>query len=228
MKIAAYVKNSMTDYPGMIVDSIFLPFCNLRCSYCQNYALLRGMDNNNYIEEKFVFEKFENQKRGSYSDGICISGGEPSIHKYEVVDFIKEFKERFPTKKIKVDTNGTDPEFIELISGIVDFVSLDFKTLFFHRIEKYCDMNLAKFIESLENVKKCKDYNIRITMYPEYIKENEFRAIAEILKETKKVVVQQYDNRNTLCRKMEPYKDEIIDKMCKELQETVKKVGVSK
>jgi pyruvate formate lyase activating enzyme len=145
MKIAGYINNSMTDYPGMIVDSIFLPFCNLRCSYCHNHGLLKS-NLESYIEEDYVFEKFEKQRRGAYSDGICISGGEPSIHKYEVLKFIKEFKERFPSKKIKIDTNGTDPEFIEMISEIADFVSLDFKTLFFHRIEKYCEMDLAKFL----------------------------------------------------------------------------------
>ena len=83
---------------------------------------MQGYGNEIDPEELFDFLK----KRKRFLDGVCISGGEPTLHK-ELPEFVKEIKEL--GLAVKLDTNGTEPDMLrDLIEkGLVDYVAMDIK-----------------------------------------------------------------------------------------------------
>jgi len=91
---------------------------------------------------------------------------------------------------IKLDTNGTTPEFLQRYMELFDFIAMDYKTLDY---EKHLNFPSEKIKQSLEILKSSKiDYEIRITVYPAYIKTTDFINLANELKGVKKVAIQQY------------------------------------
>lgn len=123
MKIAGLQKMTLLDYPGKVACTVFLCGCNFRCPYCHNSELLDGqaepvMDG----EELLAFL----EKRRGLLDGVCISGGEPTLQP-ELPDFLGRIKAL--GYAVKLDTNGSRPAVLEsLVSqGLVDYVAMDIK-----------------------------------------------------------------------------------------------------
>ena len=78
MRIGGLQKLTLLDYPGKVACTVFLSGCNLRCPYCHNPALvLPEQSNAPGIPESEVFAFLE-QRKGKL-DGICITGGEPTL-----------------------------------------------------------------------------------------------------------------------------------------------------
>ena len=77
MKICGFNKTTLLDYPGRVACTIFLGGCNFRCPFCQNGALVVEPDTQpEYSQEEILaFLK----KRKGILDGVCISGGEPTL-----------------------------------------------------------------------------------------------------------------------------------------------------
>src|SRR3989338_2765465 len=124
LPIKGLQKTSLIDYPGKVVCTIFLAGCNFRCPYCQNPDLIENPDKLPDIKEEEIIGYLK--KRRKWLDGICISGGEPTIHN-GLVDFIKKIKEE--NFLVKLDTNGVNPNMIkELLNNeLIDFISMDIK-----------------------------------------------------------------------------------------------------
>lgn len=123
--IKAFQKTSLIDYPGKIVSTVFFQGCNFRCPFCHNPDLVipdRFTDENVEIEE-ILSHLIDNKM---YLDGICITGGEPTLsHKLlELMRLVK--KENF---MIKLDTNGTNPEVLRKIisENLADYIAMDVK-----------------------------------------------------------------------------------------------------
>ena len=111
-------KTTLVDYPGLVAFTLFVDKCNFRCPFCQNATLVLE-EEKNIISEREVLE-FLN-KREKVLQGICITGGEPTLHT-ELKEFLPKVKEL--GYKIKLDTNGSRPDFVrELIdSKLIDYV----------------------------------------------------------------------------------------------------------
>ena len=66
------------------------------------------------------------RKRANLLEGVCITGGEPTLH----AD-LPQLLEQIQTLglSVKLDTNGTRPEFLRqlLCRGLVDYVAMDIK-----------------------------------------------------------------------------------------------------
>lgn len=125
MQIKGLQKLTLLDYPERTACTVFLGGCNLRCPFCHNASLV--------LPEKFgesiprdEFFSFLSSRIGKL-EGVCISGGEPTLQ-CELVDFIKEIKNM--GFLVKLDTNGTNPDMLEsLISArLVDYVAMDIKS----------------------------------------------------------------------------------------------------
>ena len=189
MKIFGLVKTSTVDYPSKLVSTIFLGGCNLDCHYCQNRELINPPKNMKEISIKELLKHLDNRK--DIIEGLCISGGEPSIHNDKLVELVKNIKKNMGDSFfIKLDTNGTNPEFLKKNMDLFDFIAMDYKSL---NYEKDLDFSSGKIKESLEVLKTYKkDYEIRITVYPEYIKVTDFIDLANSLIGIKKVAIQQY------------------------------------
>ncbi|TDT69222.1 pyruvate formate lyase activating enzyme [Hypnocyclicus thermotrophus] len=192
MKIASLIKSSTVDFPGEIVATIFLAGCNFDCDFCQNYELISPI-NVEYISEKEVIEFLK--KRKNLLDGICISGGEPTLQGKELVKFIKKIKKEVREDfLIKLDTNASNIEVVKELKECLDYIAIDFKSLDYSRFSDFKTEEILDNIKKMINLKI--NYEVRITMYPEYIKEEEFEKVVEQLYEigVKKIYIQQYQH----------------------------------
>ena len=66
------------------------------------------------------------KKRRGVLEGVCITGGEPTLWK-GLWDFAREIKAM--GYSVKLDTNGTNPELMHklILAGVVDYVAMDIK-----------------------------------------------------------------------------------------------------
>lgn len=125
MNIHGLQNLTLLDYPGYTAATIFLGSCNFRCPFCQNSSLVLAPDLEPVISEDEVFQFLEKRKR--VLDGVCITGGEPTLSK-DLGSFLQKIKHL--GYLVKLDTNGSRPDVLkELISqGFLDYVAMDIKS----------------------------------------------------------------------------------------------------
>lgn len=125
MDIAGLQKNTLLDYPGKIACTVFLAGCNLRCPFCHNPSLVlpsRAEPPAMGEEELLAFLK----KRRGLLEGVCITGGEPTLHR-DLPQLIGKITALgYP---VKLDTNGTNPKMLRqlLEAGLLSYVAMDIK-----------------------------------------------------------------------------------------------------
>jgi len=123
MNIAGLTKTTLLDYPNHVASTIFTHGCNMRCPFCHNGHLV-SVSNTTPIDETKIFEFLI--KRRDVIDGICISGGEPTLQP-KLIPFMEKVKSL--GIKIKLDTNGLKPDvLIHLIeTQLIDYIAMDIK-----------------------------------------------------------------------------------------------------
>jgi pyruvate formate lyase activating enzyme len=123
--IKGLIETSLLDWPGQICAVIFLPYCNLRCPYCHNHPLVLKPDTLETLSLEAVLESAVGGLK-DWIDGICITGGEPTIHR-GLPDLLSKIHET--GFKTKLDTNGTQPDILRHIiqEKLVDHVAMDVK-----------------------------------------------------------------------------------------------------
>jgi len=123
MNISGLQKMTLLDFPGKVACTVFLSGCNYRCPFCHNAELLDGT-----VEPLMTVEEFLSflRKRVGLLDGVCISGGEPTLSS-GLKELILQIKAM--GYAVKLDTNGSHPGVLkELVSaGLVDYVAMDIK-----------------------------------------------------------------------------------------------------
>ena len=121
--ISGLQKMTLLDYPGKVACTVFLSGCNFRCPFCHNSGLLEKTDDVFMTPEELI--SFLRKRKGLL-DGVCITGGEPTLQAglAELLATIKA--EGF---LVKLDTNGTRPQVIEqlLKNRLVDYIAMDIK-----------------------------------------------------------------------------------------------------
>lgn len=122
--IGGLQKVTLLDFPGKVACTVFLTGCNLRCPYCHNPDLVLTKDNGKYISEKEFFE-FLLSRKGKL-DGVCITGGEPTLYP-NLTNLIRRIREM--GFLVKLDSNGAVPEMLEhlLREKLLDYVAIDIK-----------------------------------------------------------------------------------------------------
>ncbi len=124
MKIHGLQKTTLLDYPGHVAATFFTGGCNFRCPFCHNGDLVlnTGAQPEVPMEEIMAFLR----KRQGILDGVCITGGEPTLQP-DLEEFIREV--RGLGYLIKLDTNGYRPKVLErlLAEGLLDYVAMDIK-----------------------------------------------------------------------------------------------------
>ncbi|WP_148865931.1 anaerobic ribonucleoside-triphosphate reductase activating protein [Thermosediminibacter litoriperuensis] len=181
---------SAADYPGVVACTVFLPECNFRCPYCHNSPLVAGSPKGR-VPESVFFEYLERRKK--LIDGVCITGGEPTLWS-DLPEFVLKLKKR--GLKVKLDTNGSRPEILKelLNEGLIDYVAVDIKT----RPERYGifatdESQIAGVRESVELVRASKvDYEFRTTVHERIHSSEDFDAIGRWLSGAKRYVLQGY------------------------------------
>lgn len=202
--IAGLQKMTLLDYPGKVACTVFLQGCNFRCPFCHNSGLLCGpAETPISTEELLTFLK----KRQGLLDGVCVTGGEPTLCR-ELPELLAAIKDL--GFAVKLDTNGSRPQVLaELIGrGLVDYVAMDIK----NSPDKYAlttgvQPDLAAIEESIRLLIDGKtDYEFRTTAVRELHTPEDFaemgRWFEKIMpsKKPKKIYLQNYtDRESVLC-----------------------------
>jgi pyruvate formate lyase activating enzyme len=228
MKIGGLQKLTLVDYPGKVAATVFLIGCNFRCPFCQNPELA-CLDNTSGLApiSESDFFSFLDSKIG-FIDGICITGGEPTINT-DLIDFIRKIKAK--GFLIKLDSNGSNPEVLsEIINEkLIDFIAMDIKT----SLEKYekaigVKIDLENIKKSVEIIKNSGiDYEFRTTVVPWLVEKKDIEKIGEWLKGAKKIALQQFQNKKVLDKefeKIQPYPDETLKEFKKILEKYIERV----
>jgi len=217
------IETSLIDWEGKIVSTLYVSSCNFRCPYCYNCDLV--LHPNNF--KNIPFEDINNYllKRRDFIDGICMSGGEPTLYP-DLPSYFKEIKDK--GFLIKLDTNGANPKLLEdlLGLGLVDYIAMDIKSsLDFDNYSKAAGIRdkvlLEKVKDSIKLIMNSKvDYEFRTTVVPILHTEKTIIKIAKYISGAKKYVLQNF---SPLERTLEPTFQKIIPYSAEKIQELTEK-----
>lgn len=191
MTIEGLQKLTLLDYPGHTACTLFLGGCNFRCGYCHNYQLVRGP--RVPLMEESEFLSYINKRKGLL-DGVCITGGEPLIHR-EVRNLIEKIKRE--GLAVKLDTNGMFPDRLQelLDAGLLDYVAMDVK----NSLDRYSETVRCKGLDFSPIEKSIRllmesgiDYEFRTTVVKGLHTAAEIEEIAKMLSGAKRYFLQQY------------------------------------
>ena len=122
MVIHGFQKLTLLDYPGKVACTLFSGGCNFRCPFCQNGNLVQHPEWEPVIPEEEIFAVLE--KRRGVLDGVCVTGGEPTLDP-DLERFVTKIKEL--GYLVKLDTNGYRPEILKKLVNN-KYIALNKKT----------------------------------------------------------------------------------------------------
>lgn len=191
MDIRGLQRTSLIDFPGEICATLFTGGCNLRCRYCYNKDLVYAPDTLPFFSWKEIMSFL--QKRDSLLDGICLTGGEPTLQK-ALLPFLTAVKGM--GFKVKLDTNGTKPLVLRklLEKEVLDYVAVDLKGPW----QKYPlitgkNIDVRVLEETIALLKNSSlQQEIRTTVVPGLLEEEDLLAIAKTIEGFPKYVLQQF------------------------------------
>lgn len=223
MKICGFEKFSMVDWEGKVVCTVFASGCNFRCPFCHNASL--ALSSAEGVPEKEVFDYLE--KRKGLVDGVCVSGGEPTLSP-DLKDFISRIKAL--GYQVKLDTNGTNPAVLKdlVTSGLVDYVAMDVK----NSPSKYpitTGVGDPLVNNVLESARFLKDsgvkHEFRTTLIKEFHTDADMDYISTIVAGAQKYYLQKYvDSDNCIKHGFSPVAKEDAERWLAKFQ----KVGQAK
>ena len=213
------IETSLIDWEGKIVSTLYVSSCNFRCPYCYNCDLI--FQPNNF--KNIPFEDINNYllERKDFIDGICMSGGEPTLYP-DLPSYFKKIKDK--GFLIKLDTNGANPKLLEnlLGLGLVDYIAMDIKSsLDFDKYSKAAGIKdkilLERVKDSIKLVMNSKiDYEFRTTIVPLLHTEETIMEIAKHISGAKKYVLQNF---SPLEKTLEPSFQKIIPYSAEKIKE---------
>ena len=205
MKIQGLQKLTLLDYPGKIACTVFLGGCNFRCPFCHNGGLALGGDSDGIMSVEELLS-FLDSRRGRLQ-GVCVSGGEPTLHS-DLPELIGEIKSR--GFEVKLDTNGTNPEMLRSLieSRLIDYVAMDIK----NSPDKYeitaglnskFEIQNSKLIESVKQsaeflMQGGVDFEFRTTLVKELHTDDDIENIGKWLEGSEKYFLQTYRDEGDL------------------------------
>ena len=198
MKLGGLEKFSGVDYDGKLACTVFTVGCNFRCPFCHNSPLVIDTQTNLTEEEFFEFL----QMRKGVLNGVCISGGEPTLQK-DLPEFISKIKNL--GYSVKLDTNGTNPEMLQYLidNRLIDYVAMDIKNCF-NGYNKVIGINfdITKVKQSIEILMQDKiDYEFRTTLVKEFHTLDDIMTCANEISGAKKLYLQKFKESDTCLEK---------------------------
>ena len=222
--IRGFLPQSLLDYPDNIAAVVFTAGCNMSCPFCYNKGLVKTPEKYDRIPEEKVL--FELERRKNFLDGVVISGGEPTLQMPALFDFVKKIKEI--GMLVKLDTNGLNPEALETLLPVVDYVAMDVKAA----QKRYKDAtgvdiemeNIKKSIELLKNSGKTHEF--RTTVVPEFVPEEDFEALVELVDGAERYFLQQYRPIKESGPLSKVYQPETLNELAELARQKVKQVSI--
>lgn len=196
MDVKGFVDVSFVDWDGKVSSVVFVSGCNFRCPFCHNVNLVLCPEKLETIPFEVIEEQLKEQK--GWIDGVCITGGEPTLHSRLPEYCLKLKKMRL---LVKLDTNGTNPSLLkDLIDRqLVDYVAMDVKApLTKEKYSKATGINAEKLLENVKQsirtlMESNIDYEFRTTVVPTIHTINDIEQVCRQIKGCKKYVLQKFD-----------------------------------
>ncbi|MEI6649865.1 MAG: anaerobic ribonucleoside-triphosphate reductase activating protein [Candidatus Moraniibacteriota bacterium] len=231
MLIAGFQKMTLIDYPGKIATTVFTVGCNFRCPFCHNPETVIPSPESlrSFVGREGEFFAFLAKRKGML-DGVCITGGEPTVQR-DIMPFIRRIKKM--GFLVKLDSNGTNPEILEKIfhEGLADFVAMDIK----NNPDRYSEtagvpVDTDRIAKSVRLVMESGiDYEFRTTVVPGIHTEEDFDGIAALIRGARAYYLQEYRDAiildPTLKERMKG-KTIDLDKIAERMKKSVKHVGI--
>jgi pyruvate formate lyase activating enzyme len=230
MEIKGFIDVSFVDWDGKISSVVFLPNCNFRCPFCHNLNLVFNSEKMNTIPFEYIESQLERQR--GWIDGVCITGGEPTLHS-DLPELCTQMKKM--DFEVKMDTNGTNPAMLKKLmnDGLIDYVAMDVKAPL--TAEKYskaigvkAEQMLEKVKESVETLMESSmDYEFRTTVVPTLHDIEDIEQICRSLVGCRKYVLQKFDvslgkeTINPEFIKLKPFTDENMQQFLDAAQKIV-------
>ena len=205
-------KTTLLDYPGRIAATIFLGSCNFRCPFCQNSSLVLHPADEPVIPEEEILSFLK--KRRGILDGVCISGGEPTLAS-DLEDFICEIHALgYP---VKLDTNGSNVNRLKYLADrkLIDYVAMDIKNVpekygMTIGIKEYNPENVIQSVEYL--ISGAVPYEFRTTVVREFHKRDDFEEIGRWLRGAEKYYLQCFvDSGDVIQPGLRAYTKDILE-----------------
>lgn len=201
--IAGLQKMTLLDYPGKVACTVFLQGCNFRCPFCHNASLLGAAQQPPIPRDELM--AFLNKRIGLL-DGVCITGGEPTLQK-DLQDLLSEIKAL--GYAVKLDTNGYRPEILKTLveQKLVDYVAMDIKNCpaRYGETAGLSGLDISKIEESMVFLMMGDiPYEFRTTVVAEYHGPGDFRAIGQWFRRlapqhmVEKYFLQSYTDRDSV------------------------------
>ena len=198
MRIGGMQKLTLLDYPGKVACTVFLSGCNLRCPYCHNPGLVLPDQINAPGMPEADVVSFLEQRKGRL-DGVCITGGEPTLQP-ELPEFLEKLRDF--GYAIKLDTNGTNPGMLKglLHDGLLDYVAMDIKNSPRRYAETCGGVDILSMVQGsvLLLQDSLTDYEFRTTVCKPLHTEKEMDEIGRWLKGAKRYFLQPFVDSGSL------------------------------
>lgn len=220
VEIKGLEKFGPKDYPGYISSTIFLAGCNFRCPFCHNADLVLEPEKLPTFPLEY-FISFLDSRKG-WQEAVCVTGGEPLIHK-DLDVILGLVKDR--GLRVKLDTNGSFPERLDRLirEKWVDFVAMDVKA----PLEKYrevtdIEVDTGKIAESINIIRDtAPEYVFRTTVVPGLLDRGDILRIGELLKGAADYQLQQFSSLKTIDKRflsIKPYEKRELEEMLEEIR----------
>ena len=196
MLLKGLQKLTLLDYPGKMAATVFVGGCNFKCPFCHNASLVIGdriRESATLPEEEFFAFL---GKRKNILEGVCVSGGEPTLMP-DLLPFLNNIKKL--GFSVKLDTNGYRPDVLRaaIEGGLVDYIAMDIK----NSKESYAntvglsEIDISKIEESVKLLMESGvEYEFRTTLVRELHTPADIKSIGEWIGGAKRYFLQTYED----------------------------------
>ncbi len=227
MQIHGLNKVTLLDYPEHVAATIFLGHCQFRCPFCQNGGLVLRPEEEEHFSEEEVLAFLK--KRSAVLEGVCITGGEPTLAP-DLEDFIRKIKAL--GYEVKLDTNGYRPEVLKDLvgKGLLDYVAMDIKSSLsgYEKAAGKPGLQLEKIQESVDFLLTgTLPFEFRTTIVDELHGEKEIQEIGQWIKGAPAYFLQVYQDSDLVLEDWcSPPSKEKLEAFADILRETISKVEI--
>ena len=222
--VKRYEHTSYDNWPGKIVAVIYLAGCDFRCPFCNTPELVENYQQIPDLKFSEVLSHLKNRR--NWIDAVVITGGEPNLHRADVIEILNQLKAQgFQTK---VETNGYDSEFIKELNKLqlVDLWCMDVKA----PMDQYkkvtgIDVKPETLQRSIELLKESDvDYEFKTTVVPGLHDKFQIFKLAQELKGAKRYILKNFEPKKVLdptYEKIKPFTDRQMQEMLEEAKQFI-------
>ena len=191
MNIAGLQKLTLLDYPGKTACTVFCYGCNFLCPFCHNAALVLPERIAPQMTDTELLTFLEGRRKKL--DGVCITGGEPTLYSDlpQLIEAIRELG-----FQVKLDTNGTQPQVLrDLIrKDLLDYVAMDIKNAPSKYFRTCGDRDVLRQVQESAALlmESHVEYEFRTTAFHPFHTPEDMAEIGQWLQGAKRYFIQQF------------------------------------